>query len=85
VAAELLAEAPEPLRSTPPAETLPVLRPRRLPVRRGRVAAPVEAPEHARHAGAAAGRPSRLQPVLLVGGVLLAMVAALAAIVLFSG
>lgn len=34
--AELLADAPEPYRAAPPAEALPVLRPRRLPVRRAR-------------------------------------------------
>ncbi|MCC9310345.1 protein kinase [Kitasatospora sp. RB6PN24] len=89
--AELLADAPEPYRAAPRAEALPVLRPRRLPVRRARrpVAARAAGPapgaaEHARHARGA-GRPSWLLPLLLVGGVLVTMVLALTAVVLFSG
>ncbi|MFE9422157.1 protein kinase [Kitasatospora sp. NPDC006697] len=81
--AELLAEAPEPYRVEPPAELLPVLRPRRLPVPRPRAGASVRAERPHRHAGAAR-RPSRLLPVLLVGGVLGAMVLAMAAVVLFA-
>ncbi|GAB2693141.1 protein kinase domain-containing protein [Kitasatospora kifunensis] len=84
--AELLAHAPEPLRAEEVVpQVLPVPRPARPLVprpRRGRAVAQLP-PEHARHAGAQ--RPSRLLPVLLVGGVLVAMVLGMAAVVVFAG
>ncbi|WP_329564817.1 hypothetical protein [Kitasatospora sp. NBC_01266] len=87
---ELLAQAPEPYREAPVEPSLPVLRPARPLVprpRRGRqpavaVAAPPVVPEHARHARAQ--RPSKLLPVLLVGGVLVAMVLAITAVAVFA-
>ncbi|MFE0464276.1 protein kinase [Kitasatospora sp. NPDC058965] len=83
--AELLAGAPEPYRSEPEHEVLPVLRPSWPLVRRQRRAADPVAVDHGRHARAAERRPSALVPVLLVGGVLAAMVAAMAAVVLLNG
>ncbi|WP_035800913.1 protein kinase domain-containing protein [Kitasatospora mediocidica] len=80
---ELLATAPEPYRPDEEASSLPVLRPARpLSVRR-RTTAEVVAPEHtAKHARSGPAAPS---PVLLVGGVLTAMLLALAAVVLLGG
>ncbi|GAA1954447.1 hypothetical protein GCM10009738_30240 [Kitasatospora viridis] len=81
--AGLLAEAPDPFRSEPAAGTLPVPRPRRLPAARPRAGRPARAEPHHRHA-AAARRPAKLLPVLLVGGVLAAMALAMAAVVAFA-
>ncbi|WP_429216438.1 protein kinase domain-containing protein [Kitasatospora sp. MAP12-9] len=79
----LLATAPEPYQPAQEPAHLPVLRPARPLVFRRRAAAPAVAPEHAaRHARAASSAPS---PVLLVGGVLTAMLLALAAVVLLGG
>ncbi|GAA1068906.1 hypothetical protein GCM10009665_74310 [Kitasatospora nipponensis] len=83
----LLVGVPEPYRAAPaePA-VLPVLRPSWPLVRRprGERAAPVT--EHARHARTrGGGRRATLLPVLLVGGVLGAMVLAMAAVVLLAG
>ncbi|MFF7633895.1 protein kinase [Kitasatospora sp. NPDC008050] len=94
--AELLAHAPEPLQAVEPAQALPVPRPAwpLVPRPRHRGAPSAEAggqsaaqvaPEPARHAHAAARRPSRLLPVVLVGGVLAAMVLGIAAVVVFAG
>ncbi|MDH6135899.1 hypothetical protein P3T37_005318 [Kitasatospora sp. MAA4] len=78
---ELLATAPEPYRPAP--SSLPVLRPSRPLTIRRRTSAQVVAPEHAaRHARTGPAAPS---PVLLVGGVLTAMLLALAALVLLGG
>lgn len=74
---ELLATAPEPYREPEVVETLPVLRPSWPLVPRQRGGRQVAAAEHARHASRPA-RPSRLLPVLLVGGVLVAMVVGMA-------
>jgi hypothetical protein len=90
--AELLAGAPEPYRVEPEPEVLPVLRPswplvprpRRAPGRDVPVAVADASGGPRRHARRA-GRPSALLPVLLVGGVLLAMVLALTAVVLLDG
>ncbi|PYC78081.1 hypothetical protein C7C46_17265 [Streptomyces tateyamensis] len=81
----MLAGAPEPYRVEPEHEVLPVLRPSWPLVVRRRRGARAVGPEHARHARAAARRPSPLLPLLLVGGVLVAMVAAMAAVVLLNG
>jgi hypothetical protein len=85
--AGLLAGAPEPYRTGPAPEVLPVLKPRRLPVRRGRrpAAEPVVTEHSARHAGGVGRRPAWLLPVLMLGGVLVAMVAAVAAVTLLAG
>ncbi|MCX4748537.1 hypothetical protein OG455_23975 [Kitasatospora sp. NBC_01287] len=90
---ELLAQAPEPLREEEAEPTaLPVLRragplvprPRGARARAAALAqAQAQAPEHARHARE--HRPSRLLPVLLVGGVLLAMVLGITAVVALAG
>jgi serine/threonine protein kinase len=83
--AELLAGAPEPYRTEPEHEVLPVLRPSWPLVPRRRRDGSVVGGEHARHARAGDRRPSTLMPVLLVSGVLAAMVAALAAVVMLNG
>ncbi|WP_441245691.1 protein kinase [Kitasatospora sp. McL0602] len=77
----LLASAPEPYPAEPTAPPLPVRRPKGplVPRQRGAVQA------HGRHAGARPLVPPALLGPLLVGGVLLALVAALAAVVAFAG
>ncbi|AUG77710.1 hypothetical protein CFP65_2899 [Kitasatospora sp. MMS16-BH015] len=77
--AELLHSAPEPL--GPPVEELPVPRPKGtvIPRRRG------ELNRHGRHAGARPLVPPALLGPLLVSGVMVALVAALAAVVAFAG
>ncbi|WP_280692272.1 protein kinase [Kitasatospora sp. GAS204B] len=81
---ELLAQAPEPYRAEEVESALPVLRPAGPLVPRPRRWRPVAVvPEHARHARAQ--RPSRLLPALLVGGVMVAMVLAIAAVAVFAG
>ncbi|GAA2130433.1 hypothetical protein GCM10009760_02910 [Kitasatospora kazusensis] len=84
---ELLASSPEPYgpAAAGPADgpaPLPVLRPRGRLVLRRRTGREVE---HGRHAGRRPLVPPTLLGPLLVGGVLLAMLAALAAVVAFAG
>ncbi|MER5637123.1 hypothetical protein ABT095_09210 [Kitasatospora sp. NPDC002227] len=76
---ELLSSAPEPYETPERAEALPVRRPKGPVVPRQRGALP----EHRRH-GRPKVPPALLGP-LLVGGVMVALVAALAAVVAFAG
>ncbi len=83
---DLLATAPEPYAAAAEPEVLPVLRPSWPLVPRQRRSTAVVGVEHARHAKQRGdGRqPSKLLPVLLVGGVLLVMLGALTAVVLLA-
>lgn len=80
--AELLTSAPEPYQPPQEPQKLPVLRPARPLMSRRRARTPVVAPEHAaKHARTGSSTPS---PLLLVGGVLTAMLLAVAAVVLLG-